>query len=407
MFSNFKDAFIKKPQYTSEPPQAVLDTISKDLPEGFYYVHDHDGLCRIETPSGFNLQSGKIQLSEKAKKIISESSTMDDILTYAYNSQTDIIFMPDEDGYFMVNGNKIKADDMVKAPMRNIHLEKAQFILRPQPFPEPFKLKIGCSDQEIELKVRRIANNSLNIQEYESTTETPISIRYKVELIVPARFIFTININVEKAKNASEIAQAYHIYNAFMEGEGMIAGSKLVYDKPLSANKISEDTVEFWDKLVAIEKYLNLQFNVSNGITVSDAKSIEEMYRCFIEKKPYKNYKIYNSVKGFGKFEQFEERLGNNSEVYFEYTAEGKMELLGEKIEIIGLFGIFGAMVDKKVVPVSGATGDFEIFLTTAPQKRMYEAVMLFKTEEQLKMFKELPDHIKIMENATEVNSIE
>lgn len=406
MFSNFKDAFIKKPQYTFEPPQAVLDTISKELPEGFYYVHDHDGLCRLETPEGFNLESGEIRLSDEAKKVLPESPTLDDVMTYAYNSQSDIIFMPDKDGCFMVNGNKIKAVDIVKAPMRNIHFEKAHFLLRPQPFPKPFKLKIGCSGYGIELLVKRIPNNSLDTQEYESINDKPISIRYKLRLN-PKKFLFTIIINIEKAENASEIAEAYHIYNAFMDGEGMIADSKLIPEKTLPTKKVSKDTIEFWDKLVMIEKYLNVQFDISNGITVSDAKSIEEMYRCFIEEKPYKNYKTYNSVKGTGKFEQFEETLSNNAEVYFEYTADGKMELLGKKIDVKALFGIFGAMVDKKVAPVSGKIGDFEIFLTTAPQKKMYEAVMLFISDDQLRTFKTLPDYIKIMENATEVTSIE
>ena len=33
MFSNFRDTFIKKPQYTSAPPQAVIDSISQELPK--------------------------------------------------------------------------------------------------------------------------------------------------------------------------------------------------------------------------------------------------------------------------------------------------------------------------------------------------------------------------------------
>ena len=43
MFSNFKDAFIRRPQFTVKTPDAVVEMISKGLPKGFRYVHDHDG----------------------------------------------------------------------------------------------------------------------------------------------------------------------------------------------------------------------------------------------------------------------------------------------------------------------------------------------------------------------------
>ena len=48
MFSNFKDAFIRKPQFTTQTPESVLDVLSKDLPDGFRYINDHDGFCRID-----------------------------------------------------------------------------------------------------------------------------------------------------------------------------------------------------------------------------------------------------------------------------------------------------------------------------------------------------------------------
>lgn len=405
MFSNFKDTFIKKPQYTIEPPQAVLDAISKDVPKGFCYIHDHEGMCRLETLEGFNLQSGKICLSETAKKVLPKSPTLNDIMAYAYNSQADIQFMPDNDGCFMINGEKIKAVDMVRAPMRNIQFENVKFLLRPEPFPEPFKLKIGCDEYEVELLIKRMPNNSIDIREYESIDDKPISIRYKLNKL--KKILLTINVDIKKANNALEVAQAYHIYNAFIEGKGMINNAKCSQSKMDSVKKISEDAIEFWDKLVQIEKYFEIQFDISDGITLSDARNIEEIYRCFIEKRPYRNDKIYNSVKGIGKFEQFKENINNNEEIYFEFVTSDVLKLLGRDIYVKALVGIFGAMIDKKKIPVSGECGEFEMFLATVPQKKMYEAVMLFATDEQLNIFRESSEHINIMENAIEIRSLE
>ena len=67
MFSNFKDAFIRKPQFTVKTPDAVLEAISKGLPEGFRYVHDHDGLCRLECDGVLNITPKRYAFPEEAK----------------------------------------------------------------------------------------------------------------------------------------------------------------------------------------------------------------------------------------------------------------------------------------------------------------------------------------------------
>ena len=62
MYSSFKDTFIKKPQFTVQTPEAVLRTIGKELPEGFRYVDDHDGFCKLDCDGTMDIVPSNVKL---------------------------------------------------------------------------------------------------------------------------------------------------------------------------------------------------------------------------------------------------------------------------------------------------------------------------------------------------------
>lgn len=92
MFSNFKDAFIRRPQFTSTPPKAVIDAINHDLPEGFEYILDENGYCYLTNTTKFELNAGKILCSQETYNLIKDDEKVDigRVMQYAYNSQTPI-----------------------------------------------------------------------------------------------------------------------------------------------------------------------------------------------------------------------------------------------------------------------------------------------------------------------------
>lgn len=198
MFSNFKDAFKDNPQYSEKPPQVVIDAISSDLPDNLFYVYDHDGFCRLDASNGLQIQSGTIELSQNAQKALPESPTFDEIMRYAYNSQTIIKLQPNKDGKITINGNKIDIRDMVKAPLKNVQLKSAELWMQPIKFPEPFKLTIGNNEHELEMLITRVPNNSLYTQEYKSINNSMLSINYKLDMHKePPKFSFNISFNIE------------------------------------------------------------------------------------------------------------------------------------------------------------------------------------------------------------------
>lgn len=253
MFSNFKDTFIRKPQYTSTPPKAVVDAISTDLPQGFKYVYENDGFCRLDAENGLNIESGKVRLSEDVKKILPKEPTIEQLKQYSYNSQSDIAIVPEDDGCFKINGKRIKAEDIVKAPLKNLSFEKICFYMQPSPFPKPFEMVFSGNGYAKTLHMQRMPNKSLYTQRFESVEKAPLSVVYYID-VNEKKFTITFNLCIKNAKTVLEVLSSYEIYNAFMDGKGKIGGIQISESIQSSEKKISQETIDFWCKLYELEK---------------------------------------------------------------------------------------------------------------------------------------------------------
>lgn len=149
------DEAIESNQHSYTPPKAVIDAISTDLPQGFKYVYEDDGFCRLDADNGLNIESGKVLLSEDVKKILPKEPTIEQLKQYSYNSQTAIAIVPEDDGCFKINGNRIKAEEIVKAPLKNLSFEKIRFYMQPSPFPEPFEMVFSGNGYDKTLHMQR------------------------------------------------------------------------------------------------------------------------------------------------------------------------------------------------------------------------------------------------------------
>lgn len=407
MFSNFKNAFKETPHYSENPPQVVIDAISSDLPDNLFYVHDHDGFCRLDATEGLQIQSGTIILSLDAKKALSESPTFDDVLRYAYNSQTLIKIQPNKDGKIIINGNKINLEDMVKAPLKDMQFSSAELWLQPSQFPSPFRLTIGNSEHELEMLITRVPNNSLYTQEYQSINKNVLSINYKLNTNNnPPSFSFNIAFNIENATKASDIVIAYKIFNSFIDGNGLFERNKLIISNAHSNKKISQDTIAFWNKVSELEQLLNVSFNLMEDITVDDAKIIEALYSSLVENKPHKTYCTYNSVKGKGSLEPLS-NIKKDQEIYLEFESSEHISILGQTIELFELQGIFGATIIPPSIDSSSEDVEYEVKLATVTGKKMYCSCQYFLTQELLKQTRENPEHVESFRLADELRTIE
>lgn len=401
MFSNFKDAFIRKPQFTTQPPESVLDVLSKDLPDGFRYINDHDGFCRIDCDGVMDFGELRLQIPEEAKSLFAEldTVTMNDVITYAQNSQTNIEVLPDPDGFFTVNGKKINVDKFVIAPLKDLQLRNGKVYIMAPPFPPPFPIEVTGNGFLLTLMVQRQAINSITKVKIGTVSKSALDVNYTLEPKVEGKL--TLNITMCPSSSAYETLAAKEIFNAFIRGESTLCGATIRSNEKNIANTVPDEVIRFWHQVVDVEKALDIKFDVTKEMTFDDIKIIKELHRCFVEGMPFKTYLNENTLRGIGEFMHDSIEIGK--EILFEYTESGQIDLLGATIKCYKLTGIFGGAVNEIQEPQEGTSGEFFIRMCPVEGKKMYSATQYFRDEDSLIVYQKDWKHIEHLQSATEL----
>lgn len=399
MFSNFKTAFKEQPLYQIKIPQAVLAAISKDLPEGFKYVELESGYCGIETDKEFIISFDNINLTEKAKRILPKNPTMKDIWSYAYNTQQKLELLPDENGCCFINGQAIKMEDFIKAPLQNVEYEGSSFYMVPPPFPEPFSITVGAEEKNISVLMQRQPWESLTEAKFSSVNDSAIKVSYIFDEMTQ-QITFSISSDIGNAKSVREIIDANHICNAFLQGEGLIMGSKIAKVGKKKDYRISDDVIIFWNKVLELEEYFGVNFDPREGLTEDTINEVEELYRGIIQKKAFRRNETINDVTGsYSKISaEVHEMIGK--EIYFEMSSLEATMLFGVEIKWFMLLGIFNATVKSIDALKKDGSDNVKMALKPSSGKKIYSSVMLFKNEEELRQYKDNPEHINLLRDA-------
>ena len=401
MFSNFKDAFIRKPQFTIQTPESVLNVLSKDLPDGFRYINDHNGFCRIDCDGVMDFGELRLQIPEEAKSLFAEldTVTMNDVITYAQNSQTNIEVLPDPDGFFTVNGKKINVNQFVIAPLKDLQLRNGKVYIMAPPFPPPFPIEVTGNGFSLTLMVQRQAINSITKVKIGTVSKSALDVNYTLEPKVEGKL--TLNITMCPSSSAYETLAAKEIFNAFIRGEGTLCGATIRSNEKNIANTVPDEVIRFWHQVVDVEKALDIKFDVTKEMTFDDIKIIKELHRCFVEGMPFKTYLNENTLRGIGEFMHDSIEIGK--EILFEYTESGQFDLLGATIKCYKLIGIFGGAVNEIQEPQEGTSGEFFVRMRPVEGKKMYSATQYFRDEDSLIVYQKDRKHIEHLQSATEL----
>ena len=385
MLSKFKDAFVNKPQFTFKTPAAVLEALSKDLPNGFRYVEEAEGFCHIETDEDCVITINRIKLPDEDIKIIEKEKgtvTIDDMLKYAYNAQIMVEILPDDDGCVLMNNCRIPLNDIVIAPMRPITKRDNHLVIRPGLFPEPVKLKIEGNGETIETIIQQKPNKSLKIIRFESIDDGPLDLTFLVNTENVGDV--TITVATRETDSAKEALASKLIYNAFMTGDVTIDGERIQTNRKDSQRGFPDDVIRFWRKIVKLEEVLGCKFNVREKIDAEQFNIVNELYRSIVDKKPIKKYLSNVTIRGKGQFN--DSKLNGKTEtdpLMFAYTEEIDENVLGETLHLYVHIFIFNCVIKKKELPSGSEIGRFMLTLTPANNERMFSSTMYYLTEEE------------------------
>lgn len=404
MFSNFKDTFIKKPKFTTQIPQSVLDMLSHELPEGFQYVNDHDGFCRIDCNDTMNFEDMRFQIPKEAKPIFEklDKITINDIIAYAQNTQTNIEILPDSDGNFTVNGEKININKFIIAPLKGIQLKDKKLYIMALPFPAPFPIEVAGNGFSLTLMVQRQVINSITKIKIGTVSKSALNLNYTFDSTEEGKL--TLNITTSPSSSASDILASKEIFNAFIRGEGTLCDAKISSNKNNIINLIPDEVIQFWHQIVDVEKALNIKFDVSQDISLDDIKLVKELYRSFVENLPFRTNLKDITLRGVGEFYQnYKNVVEIGKEILFEYTETVENNLLGVSIKYYRLTCIFGGAVSDIWGQDEGVLGDFFIKLCKAEGKKMYSSTLCFLDENELETFRKDRKNITDLKAATEL----
>lgn len=379
MFTDFDKIFNGDKNREFKVPEKYLNYLSKQLPDGMSYNSDGKGNCFISSEGQqYTIGGLKFKLTKEQKKII-KSDRPDDIMKYSYNSQECIEIVPVNGNKVILNGSEISIEKIsFNFFSRN---DSGKFFMIPPKF--DFNINFCLSDEEYsrELNVVRVPNKSIDVETYESNIAESLSINFSYNTTT-SKLTFNVKYNIVNAKSISDIIESVSLYNSLIEGKATIQGYPL---GKVSAKKYNEVSVDFWKKMVELEKILHISFDTpKQNLEDVDIYVVEELYRSLVLKLPFRDRIKINDIDAEGEFdESIYDLIGK--ELFFKFNSTFKYELLGRCIELPYISLVFNSKL--KDIKSNGKT--YKLFFENSDDKSKirYISKMYFLTNNELNEF--------------------
>lgn len=409
MLFNFKDAFINKPLFNSEPPPSIIEYLNENVPDNLEYIYNKEkNVYILNLSKEFTLQIEDIDFTTEIDKnlfIKDGKIDFDLVQTYSYNSQSEIKILPDKNNYYTINGKKIATNKLVFNPIKRVNFRNSFISINPYPFPEPFDIPISGNGYELNLKVQRKAINSIDTILFETIDGSVLTISYKLNFKKNI-LNFSISKEINYNTRVEDIIKANYIINACIDGSATFAKTIPINNlKVKSTDKIPDRTLEFWNKVFEIEKIFNVEFNPDIDISRGNAKELYELYRSIKENKPFKRYKKFNSFKG--NFQIKDESIFNKiigEEISLEFDGANELNIFGQTIKYYSLMILHQAKVTNIYF---NENEESIIEVDDSNNGKMFVYQMDFLTKDDLDAFRNREDYVSILEKAEEIDYIE
>ena len=144
MFVDFDKVFNGKRQTELPIPQALVEHLSEQLPQGLRYAV-HEKCLQVVPEEGTELHFGGFHFAPtvEQQKVLGNSYTEADLLAYMHNSQQRIPLELDKAGIIVVNGNELPMENLVRSPNNPIEWIDGSLFIFPEKFDPPFTLRVG------------------------------------------------------------------------------------------------------------------------------------------------------------------------------------------------------------------------------------------------------------------------
>jgi len=377
-----------------------------DLPEGFHYTECGNGICCIQCDDQINITASKIGLPEEAEPFFKSTHlepTFSDVLKISYNAQLPLSILPDEDGNICVNGEKIPLKDFVISPMGKISFTENHICVMPPPFQEPHNMDISGNGCTLSVSIQQIPHLSLTEKLFETIGETALKLSF---LLDEASGSISISAKLEPTSSAEEALASRKILNAFASGEVTINGERLQLNGERREQPFSGETIDFWNRVVELERRIRCTFDAKSEIDFEQYNRVTELYRCFIEEKPFKRFLKDASIKGKGSFDNKSIYSSANPELMFAFKEDLDVAVMGSNLHLYACNLLFNCQVSFDELPEDNAIGDFKIRISPVEGKKLFSSIRYYLSAEDLDQVELDQEEISKYYNAEEIEHL-
>lgn len=395
MFVDFNKTFKGKSLSEKEIPDLVVKKLSESLPEGFKYVAGKkDGSVRIVSESGeVTLSNFEVNVPDDFKAVLNEDENNSFPRTWfqlSYNAQRPLELQPTHPGYLTLNGKEIPMGEIHRDIFHKTEIQGTKLMAYPAKFTESFECRVSTSDGKYmrNLKFSRKPLLSLTDRCFQSEEEQPFQMKFISSDAGDEIKKLTITLELKYAQSIQDIAESVFIYNDFADGKAKMNGYSIQRcNSKKEEDKYSPQAAEFWQKILHIEKYLDIHFMPPDGnINLHDICEVELLYRNLICNEPMREYGKMTSITVDPKNFNDEDMENAKKEQYdFQFHSQRKFILFGNKFSLPVICMLFNTAIKNMV---SQESGKIKLeFKDVSTDKPAYTSVLCFKDQDELDKF--------------------
>lgn len=380
MFVNFNRAFNNNKREV-KIPEVILQYMSDKLPEGLQYVQIDRDTCGIMSKDNELSITVPIEVPSNIK--LNDNTKL---MEYLYRTQTELEIKSE---YIKINGNRIKVSEMFIRPLAKNDFEGGCFVIRPEPFPGPIKLTVGCQEFNIEFEFERQPYANMNKMLFKSINNNIVEISYIIDEIKMSLSV-NIKLHLSNAVSAEEVVYAYKIYKAFKSGTATL-GNMEINTKSNDTNdeiyKNIDGIIEFWNRVDELGKNFKVLFKPKQNLNQEDYLYVQKLYKSLIEDKTYKEFATLNNILVTLSEEDNDDKLIPEFQS-IQYIEQVNLELMNVNLDIWSVITWFDIKVIEKEL-IDSKKNLFKLSIGTTTDKGMYKVVKHFKTKEEAIAYRE------------------
>lgn len=393
MLGNFKHLFMDKPNTYATIPKGILESLEVDLPKGYSYVDVGDGFCVLNVPNGTHIK-GILYIEEATEENLKKCKNFDDLVRYSINLQRPICLLPDDQGNYYLDEKPFSISQLLQAPLRDLDMTEACLRYVPEKLNMSFRLMLTVDEKVEYITLNRVPYNSIDYLKFVSKEESGFVISILVKLDEPK---MTINVTTDfsNAGTVANVCKSMYLFNRFAEGNVKIFNEYVNVDNEAKLTPYDAEAIEYWNQLLALEKVFDVQFDVTNGVYEFEVRKVRELYRSIISISPFRTNEAITKLHGIGGYSTTEEvESMEGKEMYFRYLLEEESNIMGVRLNYVGIKYIFGAKIKK--FDYDKSTKRFEVELDKADEQQdLFTSTRYFENKEELEKFLLKEDEMK------------